>query len=230
MKRIFQQIIIVAAVVVAGGWSAAASILVYDNSTGDQFARMIGNGAELGDQIILDVPAPTAEVDYFRFQYFLEPINLYTLSGSEQARIHFYQMDGAPVSGYASPGTTLWDSGWFNIQGTTRNTYTFDNTTAGFPVTLPKEFTWSVEFQGLGSDPNWTARAGVDLYTPPTTGQNYPDYWMKQGGNWSLLTLGFGYTANFGAQVGVVPEPAALAWGLVSGLAAVLTARRLKRS
>ena len=47
------------------------------------------------------------------------------------------------------------------------------------PVT--SNMTWSVQFSGLGV----TDQAGVDLFSPPVVGGEYPDYWQNDAGVWS---------------------------------------------
>src|SRR5205814_3240861 len=53
---------------------------------------------------------------------------------------------------------------------------------AGVPLTapLPNAFTWTVQFSGLATNDS----AGLDLYSPPVAGQNYPDYWERNNDLW----------------------------------------------
>ena len=61
------------------------------------------------------------------------------------------------------------------------------------PVT--SNMTWSVQFRGM----NTGDTVGVDLYTPPVWGQDYPDYWLNAGGSWQLMTNNSGVHIDFGA-------------------------------
>ena len=78
---------------------------------------------------------------------------------------------------------------------------------------VPQGFTWSVQFSNLG-----LGSAGVPLYSPPTIGASYLDYWLNGSGGWSLETLvgstaGMSFAAEFEGHMGggpAVPEPASL--------------------
>ena len=65
--------------------------------------------------------------------------------------------------------------------------------------------TWSVQFRGMGA----TDSVGVDLYTPPVVGQDYPDYWLNTNGNWMLMTNNSGVHVDFGAvmEARALPQP-----------------------
>ena len=97
--------------------------------------------------------------------------------------MRFYVNDGPPWDGYPTPGAIpFFDSGWFGGFGPTgRSTFIF-RAEADFPsggLFIPADsMTWSVQFQGMGP----TDTVGVDLYSPPTVGQGYPDYWQNGGG------------------------------------------------
>jgi hypothetical protein len=43
-------------------------------------------------------------------------------------------------------------------------------------------FTWAVSLNGLDTGES----AGLWIYTPPTVGNNYRDYWYKDGSGWQL--------------------------------------------
>jgi hypothetical protein len=183
--------------------AAMAQVIVYDNTSNDLNTRLIAGSAEVGDQIILE--GSGRSVSEFAFQYFAE-----TLGGNEQFRVRFYANDGAPIGGNPpTPSTVLWDSGFYNIQPATRGTITFNDFIGGATVPLtsdvPTSFTWSIQFQNLGVN----AKVGVDLYSPPTIGDNFTDYWDFNGSSWSIKT---GATdMSFGARLTVVPEPASYA-------------------
>jgi hypothetical protein len=83
--------------------------------------------------------------------------------------------------------------------------------------------TWTIQFQGMGASDT----VGVDLFSPPVVGQDYPDYWENNGG-WALMTNGV--PVNFAATMeAVVPEPSSLVLSAAGGLALLALARRLRR-
>jgi hypothetical protein len=85
--------------------------------------------------------------------------------------------------------------------------------------------TWSVQFQGM----TLADSVGVDIYSPPTAGGDYPDYWQNNGG-WTLLTnvVPMDFAARFEANA-TVPEPATLTLSILGGLGILTLARRLRR-
>jgi hypothetical protein len=211
-----------------GNWGTC----IYSNSIYDEVIRFNTGTKEVGDQIVLG--NPERFLTYFDFEYWgANSLNQYSFAGNVQARVRFYQNDGTLFNGYARPGTMFYDSGWFGGFAPTdyqpfRATIYF---TAGtdFPsggLWIPDdEFTWSIQFQGMGA----TDTVGVDLYSPPEVGQNYPDYWENTDnlGSWTLLTNSVG-PMDFGARMYGVPEPSSLVLSLVGGLG-ILALRRLRR-
>jgi hypothetical protein len=196
----------------------ARADLVYDNSTNDLLIRFNPGTNEVGDEIIL---APGARiVTNFIFQYW--GLNF---SGTEKVEVRFYANNGTnSLSGWPVPGTLLYDSGPFSIGATPRNTLVFDlnSLTVGVPVPLtgpvPTDFTWSVQFSGLGP----LASAGVDQYGTTSNsfgaGWSYPDVWVNTGnGYWELRTNTV--PINFAAQIYAIPEPTVVVFGLLGGLA-----------
>jgi hypothetical protein len=185
--------------------------IVYDNSTGDLTTRFNPGLYEVGDEILLGGTARL--VTTFIFQYYGE-----NFSGNEEARVRFYKNDGPnSPSGPAEPGTLLFDSGLFSIIPTNRATLHF----TGLSVLVPDSFTWTVQFSGIAAGES----AGVDVYSPPTVGFNYDDYWDNTGSGWQLRTNGV--PLNFAARIEAVPEPSSVALIAVCGLATVVwTLRR----
>lgn len=221
------------------GWSvllAALSVasvvradIVYNNSTTDLNIRFNPGTREVGDEIVL---APGARyLSFFTFQYWGE-----NFFGDEQARIRFYLNDGTnSPAGPAVPGTLFFDSDWFGVAATNRATLTFNDFVTGAAVAfsnttslLPDSFTWSIKFRGVDADNG--GKAGVDLYSPPTVGTNYNEYWENTGaGGWEYRGTN-GVAINFGARVGAVPEPNMIALGLLGGTVALFFRQRFKRS
>lgn len=160
--------------------------LVYDNSVHDLLYRFNPGSLEIGDEINL---AGTARyLTEFSFEYWGLNTSLgNTFAGAVKARVRFYKNDGPLVSGYASPGTLIYDSGEFEITATPRATLIFDQATLHTGVVplaanVPDKFTWTVQFSGLGADD----QAGVDLYSPVVLGSSYPDYWERSASGWLL--------------------------------------------
>jgi hypothetical protein len=209
--------------------NASADTIIFDNSSNDLLTRLNPGTLEVGDQIVL--ANTERSITFFRFEYYglsANPNPLLFTGANVEARVRFYENDGTPFNGYATPGTVLYDSSWFSVGAPTeRNTFIF---TAGsdFPtggVYIPaNEMTWSIQFQGLGAGDE----LGVDIYGPGTVGLNYPDYWENNGGNWSLMTNSV--PMNFAVQIEAVPEPSSLSLLVLSGLGFLCVRCRVRRS
>ena len=222
---------------------------IFDNSTGDLLHRFAPptllldptTTYEVGDQIIL---AGTQRwLTGFDFEYWAanSAPGATTFAGTVQAQVKIYLNDGAlvppggPPYGYASPSTVLYDSGLFSLDSalTTRRTEVF--TLADFRDELPifigvgltpaSELTWSVQFSGLGLGDS----VGLDIYSPPTIGDEYTDYWQNNGG-WSLLTntVPMDFGARFYAE-STIPEPSMVTLSIMGGLGILTVVRRLRR-
>ena len=209
--------------------SSLRATTIYDNSQTDLFTRFNPGTIEVGDEILLG--STERYLTDFSFEYYgtntASPGNI-TFAGPVQARVRFYLNDGAAFNTYLTPGTVVYDSGWFGgIGPTVRNTLNF---TAGsdFPVSglyLPvsSNMTWSVQFQGMGA----TDDVGVDLFSPPTVGGNTPDYWQNTGSGWALETNSV--AVDFASRFEAAPEPSTVAIS-VAGIGILLAARRLRRN
>ena len=190
----------------------AKADLVYDNSL-TYLGEGYNPGAnEVGDEIILGPGSRTAT--NFTFEYY--GLNFYAGGvTNEQAELRFYLNDGSG----GAPNTQFYDSGQFDIPETNRATLHFDLRFED--LELPDSFTWTVQFFGI--DPGESA--GLTLYSPPTIGTNYTDFWERDLAGWTLRTNSDGVTPmDFGAQVYAfdlppIPEPATVAIGLLAGLA-----------
>lgn len=200
--------------------------IIYDNSTIDTGNRLtFTNNQQIGDQIILANTSARFATN-FSFEYYSP--NTSNFIGTVQADVTFYLNNGTLFNGYARPGTSFFDSGFFNIStpysvyATNVGTLRF-NLMNNFPagLLLPTNFTFAVTFQGLaGPD-----QVGVALFNPVTVGQNYPDYWLNTPSGWELLTNSV--PVNFAARFeGTVPEPSVIGLSLLGGIAALATARR----
>ena len=182
--------------------------VIYANTNNDLAVRFNPGTLEVGDEIIL--AGNQRYLTNFAFEYWgtnTAGANNPLFSGVVTARVRFYKNDGPEFAGYPTPGTQFWDSDWFSVFPTPRSALVF---TAGldFPASglyVPASvITWSVQFQGMRA----TDKVGVDFYSPPDLGQDYPDYWENSGAQWALKTNSM--AADFAAQLEAqfVPDPA----------------------
>jgi hypothetical protein len=188
--------------------AARGQNIIYNNSTNDTGFRFNPGLVEVGDEIVLGGRTDFRRVTNFTFEYY--GLNF---SGDEKAQIRFYANNGTnSTAGPQVPNTLLYDSGQFPIAATARATLSFDLATLNLftnNLTVPNDFTWSVQFFLGTNAPSSTEDAGVDLYSPPTVGNNFNDYWEQSASGWTLKTNGF-LNMNFAAVVSAVPEPSAL--------------------
>ena len=196
--------------------SAAQAAVVYDNAT-TYTGNIFNPGAsEVGDEVILGGTDRVGET--FRFEYYGN-----NFSGNETVQIRFYQNDG-PLY----PNTVFFDSGVqtlpIPLDPSGRNTLQYD--LLGSNITLPDDFTWSVQFVGVTSGET----AGLSLYNPPTTGNNYDDYWLYNGSAWVLSAATNGTPINFGASITAIPEPSSYMLAILGGLCGFALVSRRPRS
>jgi hypothetical protein len=205
---------------------------IFNNSSNDLHVSFNPGTYEVGDQIIL--ASTERYLIHFDFEFWgtntLSPGNV-TFAGAVEARVRFYENNGTLFNGYASPGTNFYDSGWFSgFSPTSRNTLQFS---AGVGLDFPSgglfipvdEMTWSVQFRGMGA----TDSVGVDIYSPPVVGADYPDYWQNNGvTGWTLQTNTV--AMNFAATMDAIPEPSVLALLLAGGLGILTLVRRQRRT
>lgn len=176
--------------------------LLYDNST--QRAdpeRFATSGTEFGEEIILAGNGTTYTVTNFLYEYYGYGPDL--AAGLVAARLRFYANDG-PLG---VPSTLLFDSGPSDPLPATGDAGYVINY-AELNVIVPRNFTWTVEFLGVTTPNNLgLLQAGLDLYSTPTVGQSYDDYWERDSlGAWHLrlgtnVLLGMSVPINFGCQV-----------------------------
>ena len=180
---------------------------IFDNSYNDLTNTFEPGTLEVGDEIIL-TNYPARYLTNFSFEYWgTNTANPYAFSGTVQARVRFYQNNGALFNGYTAPGTNFYDSGWFTVNPTPRSTWNFAGADFCTGLYLPviSNMTWSVQFRGMTG----TDHVGVDLYSPSVVGQIIPDYWENDGGTWNLKTNSAGAgKIDFAAKMEASTAPA----------------------
>src|ERR1022692_4111897 len=160
---------------------------IFSNTNNDLSTRLNPGTTEVGDEVVL--ASTERYLSSFSFEFWgINAVNPLSFSGHVQARVRFYLNDGPPFNGFATPYVSFYDSGLFDVPTTPTGRATMDFTLADFPGGQPlfiptSDMTWSIQFQGMGA----TDTVGLDIYSPPTIGQDYPDYWSNSGG-WQLLT------------------------------------------
>jgi hypothetical protein len=204
--------------------NAQSQSLVYSDTatyTGDNFNFDTGQtGLEsAGNEIVL--AAANDVITSFSVQID------FTGSGTPTGTVdvQFLQNTGNPYNGYATPNAggagVIWDStystlGSFSSAAGEVLTYSLPN------VTVPKDFTFVVNFDGLTS----TEVAGLSIYGNTTVGANYNDAWVNTGSGWELQkATGSDPAPQFGASLTAIPEPSTIALG-VMGACAFLARRR----
>ena len=216
---------------------------IYDNST-TQIPNnlMLTNNQLVGDEILLGASAPY--LTNFSIEYYSPN---HSFSGSVLMDVSFYQTNGTPFSGYGSPGTLFYNSGWFGADNPWTDNPGTNYLVADFSLTdllappgsgsplglnptyqLPNDFIVVVSFQGLtGAD-----QVGMAIFNPATVGNNYGDYWYDNAGSWELLT-NESSTVAFGMQLNSTPEPTPepAVWGLTAAGSLILAglARRRRK-
>jgi hypothetical protein len=213
---------------------------IFDNSQNDLLTRFNPGTVEVGDQVIL--AGTERYLTEFRLEYWgtnaLDPLNL-AFDGNVQARVRFYLNDGTPFNGYDTPGTMFYDSQWFslNVPGLgppARSTILFqagiDFVDGGLLLPVAgepgDEFTWSIQFRGMSVNDS----IGIDLYSPPVIGSDYPDYWQNTGAAWLLQTNAVPMDFAALMTANQVPEPSSTALWIGGGVILLTLTNRMRRS
>jgi hypothetical protein len=201
--------------------NAQSQSLVYSDTasyTGDNynFDSGVAGTVSAGNEIVL--AAANDVITQFSVQ--VDFTGTGTPSGTVD--VQFVNNNGTPLfNGFSPPGSVIWDSGSsalgsFSSAAGEVLTYTVPS------VTVPKDFTFVVNFNGLTS----TEVAGLSIYGNATVGDNYNDAWVNTGTGWTLQKGGGTVPApQFGATLTAIPEPSTIALG-VMGACAFLARRR----
>lgn len=204
--------------------SIAQAQVLYDNSVNDLATRFEVGEFEVADQITL---ASTGYLTDFSFQFFGLSNQEGTFAGDVEARVVFYRMNGPEFNGYATPGSSFYDSGWFSIGApTTRSTINFTEGVDFIPggIFIPTtDISWGVQFRGMGSGDI----VGLDLFDPPVIGGSLDDYWSRESGEWILRQSTGDIPINFAARFEAnIPEPSAVSLLVIGGVAAFIMRRK----
>jgi hypothetical protein len=216
---------------------AHSQAIVYSNALGynGNFNFNNANPAEAasaGNEVVLSGSAHSDYITSFQVQFDLIKSGANPLSGAptgnEEMEVSFYENNGSLVSGYASPGTELWTSGFSSMSTIGLTTFTEGSTLTYYPdVSVPQDFTWVVTYENVPSGED----AGLGLFSEaagPAVGGNYDDAWVNSGSGWQLDVAAAGDPGlQFGAVAQAVPEPGMFALGVAG--ACVFLARRRKR-
>ncbi len=219
------------------GFSAKADVL-FQNNSNDLATRFSPSQASLeyGNQVFLANPGASS-ITNFSFEYYgIGGGAGGAFSGSVQVDVRWYLNNGPPTpAGFATPGQLVYDSGSVPLVPTSRSVLDFSTSTGDFPAggwaVTSSELTFTVQFSGMGAGD----QVGVDLYSPPTVGSMFTDYWLNTGSpgspNWELLKDANGVPIDIGQEwMGTaVPEPSTLALSLVGGFGLLIAVRRFRK-
>jgi len=231
IARLFKRVTVcLSTMTVVVGLSASAAS-IYDNSTIDNGSRLDPGLNEVGDEIVLAGTERYLTDFAFGFWGFSNGGTVSPFAGTPEVRVRFYLNDGIAFNGYATPGTSFYDSDWFSLgPPTTRDSWEFSIGGGDFPaggllMPVVSNFTWTVQFRSLGLNDT----AGLDVFGPPTVGSSYPDYWENVSGTWTLKTnvIAMNFAARFDAAV---PEPSGVVLAILGGLGLVLMGRRFRKA
>lgn len=242
MKTLFKSIVVLLVIVVAG--LARGQNTVYNGLTtpvssgGSQVVFPMSNSVAIGQEITMqnDMLVQSNHLVSFTFAYYSTNTSW---SGPVSGDIQFYYNNGPLTNGYASPGGIFYDSGFWNLAlpqsySTNALAVTFGLSDIysslslggalipmGANLGLPSDFTVVFTVTGLASGDS----LALPIYTPPTVGTNYTDYWVQNGSSWSVVTNNAS-PVSFGMTFETTPEPSVLGLG---ALGMVLMAQLIRR-
>jgi hypothetical protein len=144
-----------------------------DNSVSPARSRYADSTVEYGDQLQLAGTARTITDIY------IEYYGNFTAQGDEYARLRVYNNKNTYDLFRKSPTDILFESDFFKAYPG-YNTYALHN----LNITVPDIITLSLEFSGLGAGED----AGFLMYSPPTVGLSYNEFWRRTTvGGWEAF-------------------------------------------
>jgi hypothetical protein len=173
--------------------------IIYDNST-TYTGSLSDFKGEFGDQV--DFAGENRTLSSFAIEFFVK----YTIADfDETARVRLYANDGEQYSEFLDsrrPGTVLYDSGRFFVNPGFQ-TRTFDH----LDIDVPDTVTFTIQFSGLDRAEE---EYGLLIYTPPTVGNSFDDFWGRSATGWTLFDtpdIKDNYSARFTAIKTTVSQP-----------------------
>jgi len=228
MPFFFRTLAAVAAALLAQ--NAQSQSVIYNNTSGYN-GNLNFDNAEAGNEVVLAGSASSDYITQFQVQFDLINSGASPLAGAptgnEEVEVNFYKNNGAQVSGYDSPGTLLWSSGFSSMSTIGLSTFSEGQTLTYNPdVVVPDDFTWTLVFENVPDGES----AGMGLFSEPagpSVGGNYSDAWVYTAASgWQLYVASPGNPSlQFGAVLEGVPELGTVALGVL-GAGAFLAWRR----
>ena len=195
--------------------SLCFSAIVYDNPSSPTPTQYFPPTPtlEFGDEITLTTANTTDRIlSRFDFEYFFSGASV----TAQSVTVRLYANTGVGNSPSTTPLYTS-DPIPLSTGANGYNSQPIIIDTALRTITLPEDFTWTVEFSNLGAGET----GGLLLHSPPTVGTSFNQFWQRDAaGAWISMQSGVGFN-DFAARVTAVPEPGVLALG---GLGALLLA------
>jgi hypothetical protein len=182
-----------------------SQVTVYQNGA-DPAGVAAQEAVEYGDEVNLVGSARI--LSKIRFEYFGD----FYPDGDETVCLRIYANNGPLWKGstdYPTPGTLLWESGFFPIQP--------GGAVKELPVPsirVQDRFTWTVEFGGLSMktnvvtlNPNVTNDyAGLLFYGNAEIGSSFNDFWERLTNGWTPVRVQSVAHNNFGVAVTALAE------------------------
>ena len=204
MKNLNLKLLLMGLAMGAGVIGHAVEVeLLFDNSTNFRTSfyaptpGVFGPGIrEFGDELVL--PDKERRLREFHVEYFGD----FVPDGDETLKVRIYRNSGAliPVSTTSttrvpSPGEVIFESEPRPIAPGT-NLLSF----LELDVEVPDKVTWTATIEGLSGQPG--DKVGLVVYSPPTVGSSFNDFWVNVAGQgWKLAQLPGGVLSNFGCRV-----------------------------
>jgi hypothetical protein len=216
----------------------AVATTLYDNGVNPSgYDLTMANNVEVGSEILLGTTPNSYYLTNFSFNFYSSGTY-----ADVQLDVIIQLNNGPTYNGYATPGSVLYESGFFNISSQggdggldfdISDLSLGDTTPLNSNVTIANDFTLSFIVSGLGEGDVFA----LDLYDPATVGSNYGDYWYNTGTesspDWELLTNSesgpIGIASIFQGSLSPAPEPTAISLGVLSGVAWLVAARRRRQ-
>jgi len=224
---------LIAAVGIMLATAVQGQVPIYDNSQNEAYPIRYyptPGTLEFGDEVNFDIgPGVSRYLTRFDFEYWgINTANPSVFAGNVEVKVKFYKNDGPlSVAGYATPSTSIWESGWFGISPTERNRIAYlagSDFAAGGLYLAEDKLTWTVQFRGMGA----TDSVGVDVYGPPVVGTSAQDFWLNDPLDGGWVQKQNEVDMNFACRFFVVPEPSSMGLLLLGGglLAAMRRSRK----